>query len=65
MIGSIYTEIARDAWATVPGRSMEFVNDANGNPTTITYKQGATVVFVKYLTYDANGDVTKIECKES
>lgn len=65
MLGSIYSEITRDAWATVPGRTLEFVNNSDGNPTQITYLDGTTVVFVKYLTYDANGNVTKIECKES
>lgn len=65
MIGSIYTEIARDAWTTVPGRSKDFVVDDNGNYTKITYSENNNVVFAQYLTYDANGNCIKIECKES
>lgn len=64
MIGSIFTDIARDAWASVPGRSIDLENNAQGNPTKITFKKGDTVVFVKYLTYDGDGNVTRIECKK-
>ena len=65
MLGSNYTEVTRDNWATVPGRDVEFTNNASGKPTKITYLEGDTVVFAQYLTYDANGNVIKIECKAS
>lgn len=65
MIGNLYTEAARDAWVTVPGRSKDFVVDANGNYTKITYSENNNVVFAQYLTYDANNNCIKIECKES
>lgn len=65
MIGNIYTQSARESWATVPGRSFECVNNANGDPTSITFYQGNNVVFVQYFTYDANNNITKVECKAS
>lgn len=62
MIGGNYTETTRDAWATVPGRSIDIVNDPNGNPQTITYKDSdGSAVFIQQFTY-TNGFVTKIEC---
>lgn len=65
MIGGNYTETTREAWTSVPGRSVEITNDANGNPTAMAYKEGTTTVFVKRYTYDANGNCTKIECSNS
>lgn len=62
MLGSIFTELARNAWTMTPGNSCDLVNDANGNPTQITYSQGDNVVFIQNLTYDANNSVTHIEC---
>lgn len=62
MIGSQYTEIARDAWATVPGRSIRPVFNDDGNPVKLTYIQDGEVVFVKHFEYDANGNVTLILC---
>lgn len=62
MIGNIYTDAARANWATVPGRTLDLVNDENGNPTKITFSDNNIVVFVQYLTYD-NGNVIKVECK--
>lgn len=62
MIGNIYTDAARANWTTVPGRSIDIVNDPNGNPQTITYKDSdGSVVFIQQFTY-TNGAVTKIEC---
>ncbi len=63
MLGNIYTEAARANWATVPGRKVLPVYDENGNPTTITFLDNNTVVFVQYFTYDENGNATTIECK--
>ena len=62
MLGSIFSEIARDSWTNTPDNAMVFVNDSNGNPVTITYYQGTTAVFVKTFTYDSNGNTTRIEC---
>jgi hypothetical protein len=62
MIGSIYTEMARDAWTTVPGRSIRPVYNADGNPVKLTYIQDGEVVFVKHFEYDADGNVTLILC---
>lgn len=62
MLGSIYTEFARNAWATVPGQSYTLTYDANGNPTVITYYRDTTVIFIQNLTYDANGNPTRVEC---
>lgn len=62
MIAGINTETTRDAWVTVPGRSIEQTLNANGDPTQIVYKQGTTAVFKQLFTYDANNNVTKIEC---
>lgn len=65
MIGGNYTEITRDMWTTVPGRAVEFTNNASGKPTKITFLEGEDIVFAQYFTYDANGNPTKIECKTS
>lgn len=62
MIGNQYTDAARVNWATVPGRTVDMVNDENGNPTKITFSQNGTVVYVQYLTY-TNNAVTRVECK--
>lgn len=62
MLGTIYNDIARDGWTNTPDNTMEITNNASGNPTSITYKQGNNVVFIKQFTYDANGYITKIEC---
>ena len=65
MIGSIYSEAARDAWVTVPGREKFLEYDANGNAIKITCVDNGNVVYVQYLTYDANNNCTHIECKKS
>lgn len=62
MIGGNYTDITREAWTFVPGRSVLPTYDANGNVLTMTYYDNNTVVFVRNFTYDANGNCTKIEC---
>lgn len=62
MLGAIFSELARNAWNYTPGNSCEFTNNAAGNPTSITYYQGANVVFIQNFTYDANNAITKIEC---
>lgn len=62
MLGSLFSDIARESWSNVPNHSILFTNDSNGNPTEITYKDGENVVFIKNLTYDANGNVTSIVC---
>lgn len=62
MLGSIFTELARNAWTMTPGNKITFVYDANGNATSITFYQGQNVVFVQNLTYDSNGNCTLIEC---
>ena len=63
MIGGNYTETTRDNWVTVPGRSEELTRDNSGNITKITFLEGEDIVFAQYFMYDANGNVTKIECK--
>jgi hypothetical protein len=63
MIGNVYTEAARANWATVPGRAVDGVYDANGNPTKLTFSEDTNVVYAQYFTYDANGNPIKIECK--
>lgn len=65
MIGNVYTQSARESWATVPGRYFEPTYDANGNPITISYYDADGLVFVQYFTYDGNGNVIKCECKDS
>lgn len=65
MIGNIYTQSARESWATVPGRDIDFVNDENGNPTKITFIENDNVVFVQYLTYDDTNSVVKIQCRQN
>ena len=65
MIGGVFSISARDAWCTVPGRYYDVVNDANGNPLTISFYDANGLVFVQYYTYDGNGNVTKCECKDS
>lgn len=62
MIAGVNTETTRDAWVTVPGRSIEQTVNANGDPTSITYKEGTTAVFIQNFTYDANNNCIKIEC---
>ena len=62
MIGGNYTEITRDAWVTVPGRSVQMTYNANNKPTQIDFYSGTTLLFSQVLTYDANGNMTKIEC---
>ena len=62
MLGSIYTEMARNAWATIPGNAYEPEYDSNNNPVKITFYQGATAVFIQNITYDANGNPTRVEC---
>ena len=62
MLGSIYTELARNSWTMTPGNACDFTVDANGNTTAITFSQGGNVVFVQNLTYDANNNCTRIEC---
>lgn len=62
MLGSIYTEFARNSWTMIPGNANEFTYDANGNPTVIKYLQGTTVIFIQNITYDANGNPTRVEC---
>lgn len=63
MIGGIYTEITRDSWSFVPGRYTVFTNNASGDPVSISYyNPDNTLAFVRRFTYDANGNVTKIEC---
>lgn len=64
MLGSLYSALARLSWDTVPGHSTEFVNNANGEPLKITFLNGSNIAYVQYLTYDSNGAVIKIECKE-
>lgn len=64
MLGSLYSELTRSNWNTVPGHSTELVNNANGDPLKITFFDGSNIAYVQYLTYDANGAVIKIECKE-
>lgn len=64
MLAGNYTETTRDAWCTVPGRSIEFTNNANGDPVTLRYYENQNLVFVKNLTYDENGKIIKIECTE-
>ncbi len=63
MIGSLYTEITRDAWTTVPGRSKEYTYDTKGNCTSIICKEGTVVVFTLYLTYNDDNKCIKIECQ--
>lgn len=63
MIGGVYSVTARDAWVLVPGRSYIPEYNENGNPTKITYYDGANVVFVQYYTYNDNGNCIKVECK--
>lgn len=63
MIGNIYTDAARANWATVPGRKAQAVNNANGDPLTVTFTENGVVVFVQYFTYDANGNFLSVECK--
>lgn len=65
MIGSIYTEIARDNWNTTPGHSTALEFNANNKVTKITYKNGNTTVFAQNFTYDANGNCILITCTES
>ena len=65
MRAGVNTEITRDNWATVPGRKTQLTNNAAGKPTKITYLEGSTVIFAQYFTYDADGNVTEIECKAS
>lgn len=62
MLGTIYTSESRDAWAMVPGRSIEITNNANNKPTQIDYYEGTTLVFSQLFTYDANGNMIKLEC---
>lgn len=64
MLGSIFSELARDSWCNTPENSMELVNDSNGNPVTITYYQGLNAVFIKTFTYDSNGNPTRIVCSK-
>lgn len=64
MLAGIYRETTREAWCTVPGRSMQFTNNANGDPVKIDYYEGENLVFTKNLTYDSNGNIIKIECTE-
>lgn len=63
MIGNQYTDTARANWATVPGRRIDMVNNSSGNPTTIIFSENGNVVYAQYLTYDANQNVTTVECK--
>lgn len=63
MIGSIYTEAARANWTVVPGRTVDGVYNANGDPTKLTFSENNNVVYAQYFTYDANGNAIKIECK--
>lgn len=62
MIGSKYTEIARDAWATVPGRGIRQTVNPDGNPAKLTYINNGEVVFVKHFEYDESGNITLILC---
>ena len=61
MLGNIFTELTRNAWTTVPGRSTE-QTWTDDNCTSITYKEGTTVIFIQNLTYDANNHCIKVEC---
>lgn len=63
MIGNFYTELARISWATVPGRKVLYTNNDNGDPVIITFVANNNVIFVQYLTYDDNHNITQIECK--
>lgn len=65
MIGSIYTEVTRDAWTTVPGRSSALEYNENNKVTKITYYDGNNVAFAKNFTYDANGNCILITCTTS
>lgn len=62
MLGSIFTEIARESWSNVPNHGVFYTNDSKGNPTVITFKDGDNVVFIKNITYDENGSVTSVVC---
>lgn len=63
MIGSIYTESARDAWTCVPGRNVAITNNENGDPVKEVYSYQGAVCFAKYYTYDSDGNIINIECK--
>lgn len=65
MLAGIYREIVREAWCTVPGREMQFTNNADGNPVKIGFYEGENLVFVKNFTYDENGNILKIICTNS
>ena len=65
MIGGVFSVSARDAWTTVPGRDCVAVNNANGDPITLTFLENGNVVFVQYFTYDSKGNFLKCECKNS
>lgn len=60
------TETRATGWCTVPGRSVDFTVNANGQYTKEVYsdENGNTVFAVNY-TYDANGKVIKITCTEN
>lgn len=62
MLGSIFTELARNCWTMTPGNACDFTVDSNGNYTAITFKQGENVVFVQNLTYNSDNVCTHIEC---
>lgn len=62
MIAGVNTEITREAWTFVPGRTTQLTYDANNQVTSISYLEGANVVFIRNFTYDAYGNCTQIEC---
>lgn len=66
MLGSIYTELARNSWTIVPGRRVDFTVNANGQYEKETYidENGNTAFAVNY-TYNANGKVISISCTNS
>lgn len=66
MLGNINTNDTRSNWTTVPGRSVDFTVNANGQYTKEVYsdENGNTVFAVNY-TYNANGKVIKITCTEN
>lgn len=61
MLGNNNTTAARANFLTVPGRSIEYTTDANGNITKEVYKTGigesAPVLYAVNHVYDASGNI--------
>lgn len=63
MIAGNYTDVTRDTWTNVIGRSTRITWNANNKPTSITYYDSdGNALFVKQLTYDANGNCIEVKC---